>query len=151
MYEFVDRRVTDLGGGGQLLICAMRIWVMATAQTQCPTARLAPAFVRHRIIGTLPLFNKAMTILNRDGLAHFSFGRLCCPLVSEDEAILLAMFGALSLNRSATLRDALALLVNEDAVAPLHDLVIRVSIELARIEMLPVTRPVPGVVRRRRS
>jgi hypothetical protein len=145
MYEFLDRRVTSLDRGGQFLIWSMRSWVLALANRQCPGARLGPAFAKWNMLVALPRFHAAMAILNRDGLDTFLFCQLACQRVSEHEAILLSLFCQLQGEGRQSIRETIALLVDEDAVEPLLDALTRVTIELAKAEMLP-TAPSAGHV-----
>ena len=137
MYDFVDRPVTSLDGGGRFLIWSMRSWVAALGQRECPAARLAPAFARWRMIGGLQPFHQAMLLLNRDALEPLRFCALPCNHVSEDEAILLALVGQLGGGKTLAARDTLALLIDEsslgDALARFADL----AGVLAPLSLLP--------------
>lgn len=119
MYEIVDRPVASLDRGGRLLVWAMRSWVTAMAERQCPGGRVAGAFGAAGILQGLHPFLRMMALFNRHGLASFEFCSLRCGHVSEHEAIILRLVATGCPGpRSATMK-TLALLVEEDCIADL--------------------------------
>ncbi len=137
MYAFLDRRLDDLDDGARFLVWAMRRWVSAMGERQCPAATVAPAFATRGMIAALPRFHKMMAILNRDGLETFAFAPLTCPCVSESEAILLGMFREAKFGRPKSFNALLAALVIDDAVAPLFDESSALSAMLAQRSLIP--------------
>jgi hypothetical protein len=119
MYDFLDRPVTTLDHGGRFLIWAMRSWVKAMGERQCPGGALGSAFARRNMIAGLQPFLRMMALFNRSGLETFQFCALACNHVSEHEAIIVSLVCALRDERPETLRDTLALLVEEDSLGDL--------------------------------
>jgi len=119
MYDFLDRPVTTLDNGGRFLVWSMRIWVKTMGENQCPVSAIAPAFAKWRMIGGLAHFHKTMLMFNRDALEQFGFCALHCNHVSEHEAIILSLVCSLRDSRPQTVRDTLALLVEEDRIGDL--------------------------------
>src|SRR5215207_11224620 len=117
MYDFLDRPVTGLDHGGRFLVWSMRIWVKTMGEGQCPVSTIAPAFAKWRMIAGLTHFHKAMLMFDRDGLEKFGFCSLHCNHISEHEAIILSLVCSLRDARPQTVRDTLALLVEEERIA----------------------------------
>jgi hypothetical protein len=116
MYDFVDRRVTDLDHGGRFLIWSMRRWTGAMSEQRCPGGAIGGAFARWRMIAGLQPFLRMMALLNRHGLETFRFCPLGCNRVAEHEAIVLSLVRGLHDAPGQALRDTLALLVEDDAI-----------------------------------
>jgi hypothetical protein len=119
MYEFLDRPITSLDHGGRFLVWSMRIWVKTLGEGQCPVSAVAPAFARWHTISGLAHFHKAMLMFNRDALETFGFCSLQCNHVSEHEAIILSLICSLRDSRPQTVRDTLALIVEEERIGDL--------------------------------
>lgn len=134
MYAFVDHPVSQLDPANQLLVWAMRGWVEAVGQKQCPGIAIGSAFARRNMITGLQPFLRMMAVLNRGGLENFEFCRLACNHVSEHEAILLQMIGEARGNYGASLRNTLSLLVDEEWVTALFETVLRLGNALGRAE-----------------
>lgn len=98
MYEFLDRPISDLPPGDQMLLWSMRNWVAASSFQKCPCAVLGPAFERWRLGELLRDFNMAMFLLNAEGTGPLRFGHPGCGIVHDDEAILLSLFHAAACN-----------------------------------------------------
>ncbi len=98
MYEFLDRPVSDLPPGDQMLLWSMRSWVAAMAFQRCPCSVLGPSFERWRVGELLRDFNMAMFLLNAEGMGPLRFGQPSCGTVHDDEAILLSLFHAAAYN-----------------------------------------------------
>jgi hypothetical protein len=116
MYDFVDRRLTQLDPGSRFLVWSMRLWVTAIGLGQCPTPAVAPAFARWRAFGALGPFMKAMALLNRDALETFHFRPVTCERVSEHEAIVLSVVRGMHEGRFNEASQTLALIVAPDAL-----------------------------------
>lgn len=120
MYEFVDRPVTALDRGDRFLVWSMRSWVKTMCKgQQCPASAVAPAFAQWKMIGGLQHFHQAMLLLNRDSLEKLRFCSLNCNHVSEDEAIILSLIRSLRENNPQTVRDTIALIIDEDSIGDL--------------------------------
>lgn len=118
MYRFLDRQVTDLAPGNQILLWSMRSWVAAVANGRCTCAALGPAFARWRLADLLGDFNMAMFLLNVEGQGGLRFAPPQCGLVRDDEAMLLAMFHAGAVGDGTMLQRFAAQLVQPDAEGP---------------------------------
>ena len=91
MYRFLDRNLSDLDEGARFTVDAIRKWVTAVADRQCPADAVTPAFLDRRLIGALAPFHRALTLLVVHGRMQIGFARSCCPVVAEGEALLLAL------------------------------------------------------------
>jgi hypothetical protein len=116
MYGYLDRHVTSLTRGEYFLISSMRSWVKAMADRQCPPSVLGGAFARRNMDAALPHFHMAMVILNREGLRKFSFAPLNCGQISDDEALILQIFGVLNAKATEQAEGTLTLIVAKEAV-----------------------------------
>lgn len=125
MYGFVDQPVAGLHAGAGLLVLSMRQWVRAVGDRACPAERVVPGFAGLGVLPAVQPFMAMMALLNRHGLETLHFCAPACPRVSEDEAILLSLVDAVRSRELERLRGTLAMLVAEDAVAPVLDALIR--------------------------
>lgn len=137
MYAFLDQRVPDLNRGGQFLVWSMRSWVQSLGGKGCAALALVPTFSKCGVILALPHFHSAMSLLNRDGVETFRFSPVCCPLVTEDEALLLSIFRTLRDAEGDRARQTLELLVIEDAIAPLLASFSAVTTRLIEADLMP--------------
>jgi hypothetical protein len=144
MYDFVDRPVTSLDRGGRFLIWSMRRWVRALAEHACPPNAIGPAFAKWNMIGALPDFHMAMTVLNRDALDSVHFAPLDCLRVAEDEAILLHLFRAMHDTPPDRMLAVLSLVVMEDATAPLLAALTGIARRLADAGLIPQAPALPN-------
>lgn len=134
MYAIVDRPVSQLDPANQLLVWAMRSWVEAVGQKQCPGHAIGAAFAKRNMIAGLQPFLRMMAMLNRWGLENFEFCRLACNHVSEHEAILLQVISKARGNQAESLPGTLSLLVEEECVAVLFETVLTLGRILNRTE-----------------
>lgn len=117
MYQFVDRPVAALGGGGRFILWAMRGWIHAASHGNCPPGALAPAFARHTVLPALPHLHVMMAELNRRAKGQILFSPLAHCKIGEDEAVLLQTCqdaDSLPLRAEKTLE----LLLEPEAVGP---------------------------------
>ena len=91
MYRFLDRHLADLDEGAHFTVDAVRKWVTAVADRQCPADAITPMFLDRRLIGALAPFHRALMLLVVHGRMQIGFARPCCPVVAEGEALLLAL------------------------------------------------------------
>lgn len=120
MYKFLDQPVHNLSRPVYFLLAAMRTWAQAAQERRCHCRQLKQAFSDVNAIEALADFNIAMATLNRDSTRTLCFGRLNHPIVTEDEAYILALFHATA-NHSTRQRDRItACLVTPDAVVRLQ-------------------------------
>lgn len=120
MYAFVDQPVDRLCNGNRFLLWAMRAWISAAERRVCPSAALAPAFTGMGVGLMLRDFHMTMALLNRFGRDKISFSRMACPHVGEDEAVLLSLWSALSLDNRGQARAVIALLVDPAVMDPVE-------------------------------
>lgn len=137
MYDFIDQRVTSLNRGGQFLVWSMRNWVQALHKRQCPPNAIGPAFAKWGIIAALPHFHMAMIILSKDGLNQLQFSPVGCLQISDDEAMMLALFRSLRDDRPEQVDAMIGLLVPEGFAAHLQAALTAVSMRLAEGDLIP--------------
>ena len=137
MYDFIDQRVTTLDRGGQFLVWSMRHWVLAIQNRQCPPNAIGPAFAKWGMIGALPHFHMAMMLLSKEGLNTLQFSPPACLQVSDDEAMILALFRSLRDDLPDQVRGMIDLLVTEGMAAPLFAALTAVSMRLAEASLIP--------------
>lgn len=137
MYDFIDQRMTTLDRGGQFLVWSMRNWVLAIQNRQCPPNAIGPAFAKWGLITALPHFHLAMMILSKDGLNQLQFSPVGCVQVSDDEAMLLALFRSLRDDRPDQVSAMIDLLVPEGFAAHLLAAFTAISMRLAEGNLIP--------------
>lgn len=120
MYRFVDQPVASLGNGARLLLWGMREWVSAIHSRRCPEARLLPVFARWNINDMLLPFTEMMRTLNLRARHDIAFGPPRCCIVSEDEAILLALAADVDRRPPDEMTATISLIVRTGHVAPMH-------------------------------
>ena len=91
MYRYLDRDLAALDETEQMLVRAMRDWVVARQRGRCPTDSVLMRFLSHRLIGGLEPFHQVMTLLSARGLQRLEIGCPCTSTVTEGEAILLSV------------------------------------------------------------
>ena len=137
MYDFIDQRVTSLDRGGQFLVWSMRNWVQAVQKRQCPPNAIGPAFAKWGMIAALPHFHMAMMILSRDGLNALQFSPPACLQISDDEAMMLALFRSLRNDPPEQVLATIDLLVPEGMAAHLLAALTAMSMRLAEGNLIP--------------
>lgn len=137
MYDFIDQRVTTLDRGGQFLVWSMRNWVLAVQNRQCPPNAIGSAFAKWGMIGALPHFHMAMMILSKEGLETLQFSPPACMQISDDEAMMLALFRSLRDDLPDQVRAMTELLATEGFAAPLFAALTAVSMRLAESSLIP--------------
>lgn len=137
MYDFIDQRVTTLDRGGQFLVWSMRNWVLAIHNRQCSPNAIGPAFAKWGMIGALPHFHMAMMILSKEGLETLQFSPPACLQISDDEAMMLALFRSLRDDLPEQARAMTELLVTKGFAAPLFTALADVSMRLVEGSLIP--------------
>lgn len=132
MYNYVDRQVSEMDDGTRFLIWAMRRWVHAIHEGQCPPSVIGPAFSRWHMLGAMPHFHLAMILLNRQARGPIRFAPMRCPRVAEDEAILIALVHAFIERDNVRAYATASLLVEEEAVSGLITCFTTLAERLAR-------------------
>jgi len=146
MYDYLDRPVTSLDHGGRFLVWSMRSWVKAMGDRQCPATAIGNAFARWNMIRGLQPFLRVMALFNRSGLETFHFCALPCNHVSEHEAIIVSLVGALHADRPERLRDTLAMLVEEEAIGDMLSSLAALGQSMETAAIFPgTTAPAPGI------
>lgn len=119
MYTFVDRPVDCLCNSGRFLLWAMRSWTRALERDCCPPRALAGSFAGVGALAMLPDFHMAMAMFNRDDLEKITIASIEYPHVVEHEAVLVGVWRDVAKADFVRMQGTLALLVEEDAVAPI--------------------------------
>jgi hypothetical protein len=141
MYDFMDRRITELDLGAGLLVWSMRRWVMALHEQNCPCQAIGPVFMHRRITAALPYFHVMMMTFNREAREAFHFAPIGCPRISEHEALILSFICALRTSDISAFRKTMALVVHEGAVLRLVSAVAALGAILHDANLLPKTSP----------
>ena len=150
MYEFIDRRVTELDTGGRFLVWSMRSWVTAMGEQRCPAGAMARTFRNWNVLPALVPFVRMMALFNRHGRDNLRFHALSCNHVSEHEAIIISLICALHSQSPDQVHKVLGLLVEEEAIAELIRAITSLggSMEAASIfPAPPPSRPRPSDLR----
>lgn len=142
MYDFLDRPLTELNGGARFFIRAMRQWVRAMYDRQCPASAIAGAFRDGGLLGGLHSFLRMMALFNRHGRENFQFCALDCNHVSEHEAILTSLVCDIRNGQAATAGATLKLLVGGEAIGDLVGALSDLSTQMACAGLHP-ERPLP--------
>ena len=148
MYRFLDRACDSLAGRDRFLLGAMRAWAGASDGASggaecapgCPLARLAEGFAAVGAADAAGDFAMAMAALHCDGVAPLAIAPAGAPQVRDDEARLLALFGAPEAGeQGGAARRIAAALVAPGAVPPLLLAVARLDAQLADAAFPPTT------------
>lgn len=115
LYDYIDRRVTDLGDDDVFILSAVRSWVAVVRNGRCAQAALRSGFAARRVEGALLAFDCAMTIVDRYGYGTMRFAPICCHEISDDETRILNLFVAARC--SNPLSTSIAASVVEDEMA----------------------------------
>jgi hypothetical protein len=137
MYDFVDRPIGKLDGGGRFLVWSMRFWVRAVAKGLSPASEIGGAFGQRDISEALPHFNLAMAILHRHSRHDLGFGLVPCRRVHEAEALLLAILASASIEPATRTRQTLALMVEPEWVGSLMTALSALATRLGSVGLLP--------------
>ncbi len=70
LYDYLDRRVTDIPDDDVFTLSAIRTWVFAARNGLCPQAMLRSGFSTRHVTDALLGFLCAMTLLDRARLRH---------------------------------------------------------------------------------
>ncbi len=143
MYEYLDQPVAHLDHGGRFLIWAMRHWVQAMHDRQCPTCVIGPAFVKWRITPALGPFQTMMATLNIHALNDLNFAPCRCTHVSEDEALLIGLIASIRTQGVERMAETLALVVAQDQTDPLRDSIAAIGGIMAEAGIIP-GKPTPA-------
>jgi hypothetical protein len=135
MYQFLDRKLDELGAPDAFLIGAMRMWVSWVQAGRCPCRMTSTHFTRAGLENIAGDFSMAMFTLNGDGLQQLHFAHPGCPKVRDDEARLLALFKGGVDGDQPALEKLAALLVDAAAVPRLTQ---AVSIVAGQVAASPV-------------
>lgn len=138
MYDLIDQPIGRLCQGSGILLWAMRGWTRALKRRQCPLSTIAPTFCHMRVLPALQDFHAVMGLWNRNGLIKIAIASINTPVVSEDEAMLLALWRHAATGRFGALRETLNLLLEEEAVASVEGAMIEAVAKLAQADIAPL-------------
>lgn len=119
MYQFLDRRLDELGAPAAFLVGTMRLWVASVQQARCPCRMTGLRFAKAGLGKIADDFSMAMFTLNGDALEQLQFAPPGCPHVRDDEARLLALFEGAARGDHPALRVLASTLVEETAIGRL--------------------------------
>ena len=137
MYAYLDRPIATLDEGSRILIWAVRRWVAAVERRTCPVAALGSALADRGLVPALVPFHRVMGLLATHARQDLPFANFSNPLVSEGEAVLLAMVSDCRGPRAHRLVTTLFLLAGDEGRDALHDAVMQLGDALHRVGMLP--------------
>lgn len=137
MYAFVDQSVSRLSHGSRFILWAMRAWIHAMSRKNCPPAALASAFSKMLVLPSLPDLQIVMVFLNRDALDKRVFSPIDCTHISEDEAVILALWRNVATGDLENVRGTLAMMVENQAIAPILQGMEAMVAKLAAAELSP--------------
>lgn len=143
MYDYLDQPVARLDHGGRFLIWAMRHWVQAMHDRQCPACVIGPAFVKWRIMPALGPFQTMMATLNMHALHDLNFAPCRCATVSEDEALLIGLIAGVGQRTSEEMTRIAALVVADDKVEQLRDSIAALGEIMTEAGIIP-GKPAPA-------
>jgi hypothetical protein len=130
MYQFLDRRLDELGAPAAFLLRATRNWIASVQKGRCPCHMTATHFASRNLEHVASEFGIAMFTLNGDGLLQLHFAPPGCPKVRDDEARLLSLFRVAVDGGGPALKQVAAALVDETAVERLTQAVTLVATHL---------------------
>ena len=110
MYQFIDRPLLTLSGEARMVVAAMRVWREAYQAHICPAAALMPLFVGPRACAIGPV-HMVMAIMTLDARTTLDMDLTGAPVVSEGEAVLLALWSRIAQGETLGPRDTLAMLL----------------------------------------
>jgi hypothetical protein len=113
MYDFLDRRLSELPQPAQCLVLALRLWAAATKEARCTIQPLNILYSRAGHAGAAWPSLNYFAWLGAHMRRPFTLGCPTCGSVSEDEALLLTAVFQFS-QQSA--RHALSELIHERAL-----------------------------------
>jgi hypothetical protein len=116
MYQFLDRKLDELGAPAAFLVGSMRLWVASVQQARCPCRMTGLRFAKAGLGKIADDFSMAMFTLNGDALQQLHFAPPGCPNVRDDEARLLALFEGAAQGDHPALRVLASTLVDDTAI-----------------------------------
>lgn len=119
MYAYVDRPVEHLCHGGRLILWAMRGWTHARSRGTCPPAALSRGFAGVGALPALPHFHVAMVLLNKDARQSLALAPMDCPVICEDEAILISLWNDVTRHDVDHMRETLSLIALDATALPI--------------------------------
>lgn len=133
MYEYLDRPITQLDRGPQLLVWAMRRWSRGGTANPCAMRDIGTAFHAHRLGCALPHFQLAMTVLDASMREQLTLGS---DAVTEHEALLLALIRTLPRCNANHACDIAGRIVHLEAAPHLADALRQLALRLFARDLL---------------
>lgn len=131
MYQFLDRKISELDAPAAFIAGAMRMWVNAVQSGRCPCGMIAAHFAKAGLETVAGDFGMAMFTLNGDGLQQLHLAPPGCLAIRDDEARLLALFTSAIDGDQPMLAQLAATLVHDNAVPRLIQAVSIVAVHIA--------------------
>jgi len=116
MYQFLDRKISELDAPAGFVLGAIRMWVSAVQAGRCPCGMIANHFAKAGLHVVASDFGMAMFTLNCDGLQQLHLAHPGCPSIRDDEARLLALFTSAIDGDRPMLAQLAATLVHDNAI-----------------------------------
>jgi hypothetical protein len=111
VYHYLDRTTASLDLGGRFIVWAVRGWVQAVGKRLCPCNALIEGFTRWNAAEALQPFSMAMAILHCEAREPLYFRAPGHSRVSDDEALLLDLFGQAPRRPQNEMREMLGMVV----------------------------------------
>ena len=137
MYDFVDQSAARLTEGSRFILWAMREWSSASRGGICPPKVLAPAFLRIEAGEILGDFHTLMVYVHRHGGEQLVFRSTDESIISETEAVLLALWREVTAGRREQVRRLVPHLVCETVASATSGAVERAAARLSALGLAP--------------
>ena len=100
MYRYLDKPLNTSNASEKFIVWVLRGWAAAVHSKKCPRHFLRSGFSHKNGEQLFQLFSAFMGILHAGQKRHIHFCNLTCPRISDDEALLLAVFSGLEADNS---------------------------------------------------
>lgn len=137
MYRFVDQPLEAQDEGTRFLVWAMRQWVAAALDGRCACHTLCGAFAVLGVADAIDDFHIAMRTLCNNARVPLRFGAVDRELISEHEAILVALTHSAAWREERAVTAVARQLVHPDMAALLARSLAAVARSMARGGLVP--------------
>ncbi len=137
VYSFVDQPHARLARGSHFLLWAMRCWVLCNQRGRCPVASMARSFSKIGLSGALRDFDALMLALDQLAGRHMAFADHGHVLVTESEAVMLALWSDVGERQIDRAHATLVLLVPAADAEGIMARLETIAGQMARIGLTP--------------
>lgn len=116
MYNFVDQPHRRLARGSHVLLWAMRYWAICRKEGRCSVSVMGDSFWAMGLHEVLPDFDRLMRTFHRSGPHHLNFADHAHPVITESEAVLLALWCGVAEGEYDRAEAVLRLMIADDDV-----------------------------------